>query len=289
MCIYCRERRVYPSDVTDQEWAILEPLIPAAKPGGRPQEIDRREIVNGVLYVLRSGCPWRMLPHDLPNWSTVYLYFREWKQAGVWEQVNAALRREVRVSLGRDPEPSAAIVDSQSIKTSSVRGDARGYDGGKKVQGRKRHLLVDTLGLLIAVKVLAADIADREGAMVLLGSLIGKLPRLQLIWADSGYSGTPFKQWVKDHLAVRLEIVKHAWTGLRGVWAPEGTKIDWDKVIPKGFHVLPRRWVIERTNAWVTHHRRLSRDFEGTHTSSEAFIYLAMSRLMVSRLAHAAA
>lgn len=132
MCLCGRERRVYASDVTEKEWAILEPLIPAAKPGGRPQEMERREIVNGILSVLRSGCPWRLLPHDLPNWSTVYLYFREWKQAGIWEQVNAALRREVRVSLGRDPEPSAAIIDSQSIKTSSVRGDKRGYDGGKK-------------------------------------------------------------------------------------------------------------------------------------------------------------
>jgi len=137
MCICCRERRVYPSDVTDAEWAILEPLIPAVKPGGRPEEIERREIVNGILYVLRSGCPWRLLPHDLPNWSTVYLYFREWKRAGIWEQVNTALRRDVRVCLGRDPEPSAAILDSQSIKTSSVRGDERGYDGGKKNSGQK--------------------------------------------------------------------------------------------------------------------------------------------------------
>src|SRR6266436_7662877 len=137
MFICWRERRVYASDVTEKEWAILEPLIPAAKLGGRPQEIERREIVNGILYVLRSGCPWRLLPHDLPNWSTVYLYFRQWKQAGIWEQVNAALRREVRVSLGRDPEPSAAILDSQSIKTSSVRGDERGYDGAKKNSGQK--------------------------------------------------------------------------------------------------------------------------------------------------------
>jgi transposase len=132
MCICSRERRVYPSDVTDAEWAILEPLIPPAKPGGRPQEIERRELVNGSLYVLRSGCPWRLLPHDLPNWSTVYLYFRLWKQAGIWEQVNTALRGDLRVRLGRDPQPSAAILDSQSIKTSSVRGDKRGYDGGKK-------------------------------------------------------------------------------------------------------------------------------------------------------------
>jgi transposase len=156
---------------------------------------------------------------------------------------------------------------------------------GKKIQGRKRHLLVDTQGLVIAVKVLAANISDREGAKVLLLPLIGKLPRLRLIWADSGYEG-PFEHWVKDHLAgVRLEIVKHPWTGIRAVWVKEGEEVDWDKLLPKGFHVLPRRWVVERTNAWITLCRRLSRDFEGTHTSSEAFIYLAMSRLMVSRLA----
>src|SRR5215467_11975648 len=135
MCLCGRKRRVYSSDVTEEEWAILEPLIPAAKEGGRPQEIERREILNGILYVLRSGCPWRMIPHDLPNWSTVYLYFREWKQAGIWEQVNAVLRRDVRVSLGRDPEPSAAILDSQSVKSSAVRGDERGYDAAKKNSG----------------------------------------------------------------------------------------------------------------------------------------------------------
>jgi putative transposase len=263
MCRCRKERRVYPSDVTDQEWAILEPLIPAAKPGGRPQEIERREIVNGIFSVLRSGCPWRMIPHDLPNWSTVYLYFREWKQAGVWEQVNTALRRDVRVRAGRDPEPSAAILDSQSIKTSSVRGDARGYDGGKKIQGRKRHLLVDVLGLLIGAKVLAANITDREGGKVLLRPLAEKLPRLQLIWVDSGYDGAPFQQWVKECLNVRLEVVKHLWTGVRGVWVKAGQEVDWDKIFPKGFHVLPRRWVVERTNAWITHNRRLSRDAGG--------------------------
>lgn len=132
---YSQERRIYPSDVTDEEWAILEPLIPAAKPGGRPQEIERREIVNAILYVLCSACSWRMMPHDLPNWSTAYLYFRLWKLAGVWEQVNAALRRDLRVQMGREAEPSAAILDSQSVKTSSVRGDERGYDAGKKNSG----------------------------------------------------------------------------------------------------------------------------------------------------------
>jgi putative transposase len=161
-----------------------------------------------------------------------------------------------------------------------------GTMGGKKIHGRKRHLLVDTQGLLMSVKVLAANITDREGGKVLLIALVGTLPRLQLIWADSAYQGT-FEDWVKEHLAgVRVEIVNHPWTGIKGTYAPVGEKVDWDKIIPKGFHILKRRWLIERTNAWITHHRRLSRDFEGTHTSSEAFIYLAMSKLMVSRLAH---
>jgi putative transposase len=161
-----------------------------------------------------------------------------------------------------------------------------GTMGGKKIQGRKRHLLVDTQGLLMSVKVLAANITDREGGKVLLIALVGTLPRLHLIWADSAYQGT-FEDWVKEHLAgVRVEIVNHPWTGIKGTYAPVGEKVDWDKIIPRGFHLLPRRWLIERTNAWITHYRRLSRDFEGTHTSSEAFIYLAMSKLMVSRLAH---
>jgi transposase len=158
---------------------------------------------------------------------------------------------------------------------------------GKKIQGRKRHLLVDTQGLVICAKVLAADIRDRAGGKVLLQPLAGKMPRLQVIWADSGYAGEPFTHWVKDHLGVRLDIVNHPWTGIRGVWVKEGMEVDWDKIIPKGFHVLPRRWVVERTNAWITRYRRLSRDFEGTHTSSEAFIYLAMTRIMVARLTRA--
>jgi transposase len=137
MCIYCHERRAYPSDVTDEEWAILEPLIPPGKPGGRPVEIPRREIVNAILYVLRSGCPWRYLPHDFPRWFTVSAYFQQWKRDGTWERVHHALRRELRVAVGKEPEPSAAVLDSQSIKTSPVRGDARGYDGGKKNLGQK--------------------------------------------------------------------------------------------------------------------------------------------------------
>ena len=155
----------------------------------------------------------------------------------------------------------------------------------KKIQGRKRHLLVDTQGLLLGVKVLAAEIRDRAGGQMLLTALIGSLPRLQVIWGDSGYAGEPFERWVQQYLGVRFEIVKHPWTGLRGVWAPEGATIDWDKIMPRGFHVLPRRWVVERTNAWISGCRRLSRDFEGLCASSESLIYIAMSKLMLTRLA----
>jgi putative transposase len=287
MCRCGRERRVSASDGIDNEWAILEPLIPGEKPGGRPQEMERRDIVNGILSVLRRGCPWRVLPHDFPNGRTVSLSFREWKLAGIWEQVNTPLRRDLRVSLGRDPEPRAAMLDSQSIKSSSVRGEKRGDDGGKKIRGRKRHRLVDTQGLLNSVTVREASLGDREGGREWLLPLVGTRPRLQVIWGESGSAGEPFKQWVKEHLGVRFEMVKHPWTGLRGVWAPEGATIDWDTIMPKGFHLLPRRWVVERTTAWITHCRRLSRDFEGTHSSSEAFLSLAISRLMVARLARA--
>ena len=174
---YSLERMPYPSDVTDEEWEILEPLIPGEKPGGRPQEIARREIVNAILYVLRSSCPWRMLPHDLPRWFTAHWYFRQWKQQGIWEQVNAALRRELRVSLGREAEPSAAIIDSQSIKTSSVRGDERGFDGGKKNLGQKTVFAGGhEKRLVIAAKVLTAHLDEREGGKILLLPMPWKTP-----------------------------------------------------------------------------------------------------------------
>jgi putative transposase len=278
------KRKPYPSDVTDAQWAILEPLLP--KPGAhdRPLEIPRREIVNAILYVLRSGCPWRYLPHDFPQWETVYSYFRDWKRDGTWERIHTALRKQLRVRMGRDAEPSAAIMDSQTVKTSAVRGDERGYDGGKKIQGRKRHLLVDTQGFVLALCVHAANILDRDGAKRLLAPLVNQFPRLQLIWADGAYTGK-LRDWIKEHLGWQLEIVQHPWAGIRGVWAPQGAVIDWDKIIPKGFHILPRRWVVERTNAWISGCRRLSRDFEGLCASSESLIYIAMSKLMLTRLA----
>jgi putative transposase len=258
------ERKPYPSDLNDAEWQIIKPLIPPAKPGGRPRNTDMREVFNGVFYELRSGCAWRMLPHDLPPWQTVYHYFRQWKGDGTWEDMNQTLRIRLRVADGRESEPSAAIMDSQSVKTTDVKG-IRGYDAGKHVKGRKRHILVDTMGLLLVVLVHAADIQERDGAKLLLNKIKGCFTRLCLIWADGGYNGEAMIDWVRNTHGWILEIVKR------------------DKGV-KGFQVLPRRWVVERTFAWFGDYRRLSKDYEVLTETSEAMIYAAMVRLMVRRL-----
>ncbi len=274
-------RQRYPTDLTDAEWRALEPHVPAPKAVGRPRRHTVREILNAIFYILRSGCTWRLLPRDLPPWKTVYHYFRLWRVQGLWERLHAELHIAVRVQGGRDPEPSAAIIDSQSVKTSLV-GGPRGYDGGKKINGRKRHLLVDTQGLIIRALVHPADLADRDGAKLLLAPLKSQLPRLQHIWADSAYAGK-CAEWVHTTLGWTLEIVKHWWTGVRWVWVGPGQA---PPTVPSGFQVLPRRWVVERTFAWLLMFRRLSKDYEELPETSEALIYLAMSRLMVKRLAH---
>ena len=212
-------RRAYPSDLTDAQWAVLAPLLPAAKPGGRPRTVDLREVVNGILYILRTGAAWRYLPHDLPPHETVYTYYNEWRKDGTWDALHATLRTRVRRLAGREASPSAAIVDSQSVKTTN-RGGVRGYDAGKKVSGRKRHLVVDTLGLVLAVVVHSAGLQDRDGAKLVLAALArGGFARLRLIWADGGYRGQ-LVAWVQAKWDWALTIIS----------PPTGTK---------GFHLLP--------------------------------------------------
>jgi putative transposase len=279
------ERRAYPSDLTDAEWEILETFIPEVSEDATVPTISRREIVNGILYVLRSGCPWRLMPHDLPAWGTVYYYFRTWRIAGIWDKAMQALRKQMRQKQGRDEEPSAAVIDSQSIKTSAVRGPEKGFDMGKQIWGRKRHALVDTEGNLMEVKVTGADASDLAGGKRLVEPLHGRFPRLQLIWGDSHYGGQ-FLEWVKEQFGWNVQTVQGLGT------APDANTMESKpKTKPSkgGFHVQPRRWVIERTFGWITRWRRLARDYEGLPETSEAFIKISASRRMLSHLALALA
>jgi putative transposase len=284
-------RPAYPSDLSDAEFAVLAPALPPPCARGRPWKHPLRAVLDGVFYVVRTGCQWRCLPREYPPWPTVYWWFTRWRRDGTWERLNAALRERVRRALGRDPQPSAGIVDSQSVKTSGV-GGVRGFDGAKRVNGRKRHLLVDTLGLVLKAVVHPADVQDRAGVPLLLDGIARAFPRLEHVWLDQGYTGSG-QAWIAEHLGWSTEVVQHPRTwgrGVRGVadpTQPYGVRIEAvAERGPRGFRgPLPRRWTVERTFAWLLHSRRLARDDERLTSTDEALVYAAMTRLMARRLA----
>jgi putative transposase len=260
------ERKPYPTDVTDEQWTLLEPLIPPPRLGGRPRKTSLRQLVNAVFYLVRSGCSWRMLPRDFPPWKTVYNYFADWKIDGTWDNLLATLREDVRCQHGREPTPSAASIDSQTVKTTEVAADS-GYDAGKKTKGRKRHIVVDTLGLLLAVVVLPADVQDGQAARLALRQVTARqYPDLEILWADSAYGRYDLPAWVDQHRRYTLHLVAR----------PKDSQ---------GFVLLPKRWVVERTFAWLGRYRRLSKDYERLNESSEAMVKIASIHLMVNRLA----
>jgi transposase len=255
----------YESDLRDEQWALLEPMLPKRKKLGRPPT-ERRRVINAILYIVKGGIQWRLLPVNFPPWQTIYDIFRKWTRNHTWEAINARLRAQVRERAGKRSRPTAAILDSQSVKSDPHGGEV-GYDAGKRIKGRKRHLLVDTLGLILGIFVTPASTPEREGAQGLLDRTLNGLAWLRLLWVDGGYQGDAFAQWVKTiRPKLEVEVVKRSDDN-------------------SGFKVLPRRWVVERTFGWLMRHRRLVRDYETSESSAEAWAYIAMIRIQLRRLA----
>lgn len=264
-----QKKQGYTSDMSDKEWQTIKPLLPLELEGpGRPIELDMRQVVNGIFFVIRTGCQWENLPKEYPNYNSVYYHYRKWCRDGTWRRINTALRKLDRRQRGRNEDPSAGAIDTQSIKTTEAGGE-RGYDAGKKINGRKRHIAVDTVGNLLEVVVHAAGIQDYHGARLLLSKLTETVSSLQKLWADGIYEKDGLIDWMRETFNIILDIVKR----------------DPDQV---GFRVLPRRWVVERTFAWLGRYRRLSKDYEKCTKSSEGVIYIASIRTMLKRVAAAA-
>jgi putative transposase len=255
----------FDTDLTDAQWELLHPLLPAAKRRGRPRSC-LRAVCNAILYVAKSGCAWRLLPPDFPPWPTVYHHFRRWSRDHTWSGLNDRWRARVRATVDKRCRPTAAVLDSQTVR-SDAHGGPVGYDRAKKTKGRKRFILVDTLGLLLGATVVAASTPERAGAQTLLTPLLPIFTWLRCLWVDGGFSGPDFADWVRTRRRkLKVEVIKRP-------------------VDASGFEVLPRRWVVERTFAWLVQHRRLVRDYERTETSATAWIFVAMIRVMLRRLA----
>lgn len=254
----------YPSDLSDEQWRAVEPFVKRSDPRGNPGRHDRRTVLNAILYVLRGGISWRMLPKDFPPFGTVYDHFRRWNVRGIWAELNATLTQASRLKAGREAQPSVGIIDSQSVKTSGP-GAERGFHGGKRIKGRSRHIVTDTAGRVLALRVSAANRSDSAEAGAPMAQALERFPTLETFVADQGYQAQA--QAAAQQLGCSLQVVQ--------------------KQTAPGFHVLPWRWVVERTFAWFGNFRRLSKDYEKTTTSSEAFLWLASSSILLNRLSKA--